>query len=61
MRKVRLGIDAEGIRDAVDVIEVGNDLDGVVDFGVRPAGHAQVGDVLSRAVRRRVRHSFGMD
>ncbi len=60
MRKPLLRFDAEGIGDAVDVIEVGRDLNGVVDRDVRPADGSQVSDVRRRTLRRRQRHAFGV-
>ncbi len=40
------GIDAEGVGDAVDVIEIGDDLDGVQEVAVAEAVLAQGIDVL---------------
>jgi len=34
---LRLGVDAQGIGDSIDVVEVGNDLNGVQDVAVREA------------------------
>jgi len=38
---VRFVLDAHGVRDPIDVVEVGDDLDGVVDGRVSPAELAQ--------------------
>jgi len=45
-RPVGLVLDADGLGDPVDVVEVGDDLDRVVDRGVIPPRVAHAGDVL---------------
>ena len=54
-----LRVDAEGVGDAIDVIEVRDHLDGVQDVAVAEAMQAQGFDVLLPDRRRRPRHPLG--
>src|SRR5262245_2185400 len=56
---LRLVLDADRVRDPIDVVEVGNDLDRVVDARVAPALRAHAVDVRRRDVRRLERHLDG--
>ncbi len=54
-----LGVNAEGVRDAVDVIEISNRLDGIEDVAVAQAMPAKRVDVLFADASRCARHKVG--
>ena len=59
LRPVGLVFDADGLGDPVDVVEVGDDLDRIVDRGVAPPLAAQARDVRLTDGRGPVRQEHG--
>jgi len=53
------GVDAEGVGDAIDVIEIGDDFDGVQDVAVAEAVFAKGIDVLLADGVGSARHEVG--
>jgi len=53
------GVNAEGVRDAVDVIEISNYFDGIEDVAVAQAMPAKRIDVLFANAGRCARHEVG--
>lgn len=52
----RFGVNPQGIGDAIDVVEVGNHLDGVQDIAVGEPVLAEGFDILTPQRRREARH-----
>ncbi len=55
----RLGVNAQRIGNSIDVVEVGNDLDGVQDVAVRESKFAQAFHFLAAHRSGRARHLHG--
>ena len=60
LSSLRLGVAAERIHDAVDVVEISDDLNGIVDFHVGIAGSPEVFNIRFAASTRILRHLLGV-
>jgi hypothetical protein len=55
----RFGVNAQGVGNSIDVVEVGNNLDGVQDVAVRESEYAQAFHFSAAHRSGRARHPHG--
>ncbi len=58
-RHFGLGIDAQGIRNSIDIIKIGNNLDGIENITVAESLGAQRVQIIRTGVGGRARHLLG--